>query len=289
MTRTNQSVDMDVQAVSNKLNPEMKLEKSRFKSEVYTTSTIPRGRHEGPVEQSFAQSRLWFLDRLYPQSTSYVMPFALRLQGPLQVQAMQAALLALEERHETLRTTFDQQDGAGLQIVHPFHPKKLTVTNVPPHDDEFLSQALWQDQMTPFDLKIEPGWRISLYRLNEDHHVLSIMMHHIISDGWSVDILRRELAVFYAASIRGQDPLSQVAPLPIQYRDFAIWQKQQEQTEQHQQQLSYWVKQLEGSRPAEFLYDKPRPSILSGKADMQSVVIEGAVYESLEQFARTTR
>ncbi|KAK1914123.1 hypothetical protein P3342_007369 [Pyrenophora teres f. teres] len=100
--------------------------------------------------------------------------------------------------------------------------------------------------------------------MSNDDHVLSTVMHHIISDGWSADVLMRELAAFYSASMRGQDPLSQVQPLSVQYRDFSVWQREQAQADEHQKQLSYWVEQLQSSRPAELLCDKPRPAALSG-------------------------
>jgi hypothetical protein len=113
-----------------------------------------------------------------------------------------------------------------------------------------------------------------------------MVMHHIISDGWSIDILQRELALFYGAFIRGEDPLQQASPLPIQYRDFAVWQKQEAQLAEQQRQLEYWKQQLEGSQPAEFLCDKPRPAVSSGKALFHSLAIEGALYRDLQQFCK---
>ncbi|KAK1914211.1 hypothetical protein P3342_007457 [Pyrenophora teres f. teres] len=111
-------------------------------------------------------------------------------------------------------------------------------------------------------------------------------MHHIISDGWSVDVLMRELAAFYSASMRGQDPLSQVQPLSVQYRDFSAWQREQAQADEHQKQLSYWVEQLQSSRPAELLCDKPRPAALSGEAGVQSIEIAGPLYAKLQSFCQ---
>ena len=111
-------------------------------------------------------------------------------------------------------------------------------------------------------------------------------MHHIISDGWSVDILRQELKQFYAAALQGQDPLAQASPLPIQYRDFSAWQKQPEQVAEHQRQLEYWTKQLADSAPAELLTDLPRPAVLSGKAGAVQLTIEGPLYERLRAFCR---
>ncbi|KAK3314236.1 hypothetical protein B0H66DRAFT_630727 [Apodospora peruviana] len=245
--------------------------------------------YSGPVEQSFAQGRLWFLDQFNVGSTWYIMPLATRMRGPLQVDALAAALLALEQRHETLRTTFEEKDGVGMQIIHPSGTKDLRVVDVSAEQDGDYRGLLKQEQTAPFDLASEPGWRVSLLRLGEDDHVLSIVMHHIISDGWSVDILRQELGQFYAAALRGRDPLSLVSPLPIQYRDFSIWQKQPEQAVEHQRQLEYWKTQLADSSPAELLSDRPRPSILSGRAGVVELAVEGSLYERLQAFCRTNQ
>lgn len=168
---------------------------------------IPRNQSVEPVEQSFAQRRLWFLQQLYPASTWYLVPFAVRLRGPLRYDALTASLRALEERHETLRTTFGQQDGVAIQIVQPLQPKKLEVIDMmtTEKDEASLRKFLDQEQTRPFDLERETGWRVKLCRLNEDHHVLSVVMHHIISDGWSIDVLQRELAEFYSAARRAEN------------------------------------------------------------------------------------
>lgn len=123
-------------------------------------------------------------------------------------------MLALEQRHETLRTTFEERDGVGMQVIHPSGTKDLGVIGVSAEQDGDYLGLLQQEQTAPFNLASEPGWKVSLLRLGEGDHVLSIVMHHIISDGWSVDILRQELGHFYAAALCGRDPLSLVNPLP---------------------------------------------------------------------------
>ncbi|KAI1353206.1 hypothetical protein F5Y01DRAFT_277248 [Xylaria sp. FL0043] len=250
------------------------------------SNLIPRTQSEGPVEQSYAQGRLWFLDQLYPGSTMYLMPLAMRIRGRLHLDALNAALLAIESRHETLRTTFTARDGVDLQVIRPFQPTKLRVIDMSSGDESSLLQTLRQEQTTPFNLETEPGWRPILYRLSEEDHVLSIMMHHIISDGWSVGVLQRELAAFYTACLHNQDPLSCVSPLSIQYRDYALWQKMQDQVEKHQKQLDYWTTELDNSQPAEFLCDKPRPATLSGKAEVQEIMVDGALYSELMKFCK---
>ncbi|KAF2471468.1 uncharacterized protein BDR25DRAFT_368329 [Lindgomyces ingoldianus] len=249
-------------------------------------TTIPHDDHVRPVEPSFAQGRLWFLEQLYPGLNWYLVPFAVRIRGPLHLAALNAAVNAIESRHETLRTTFATNGGVSVQIVQPFHPKELNVVDILPDNQLGLADAVQQDQTTPFDLRTEPGWRVSVYRANEHDHALSIVMHHIVSDGWSVDVLMHELAAFYSAAMRSQDPLSHVQPLPIQYRDFSVWQRQQSQVDEHQRQLSYWLTQLQGSRPAELICDKPRPATLSGKADMRTLEISGRLYANLQEFCK---
>ena len=249
------------------------------------SSTITNYDQRENVEQSVAQECLWCLDQSHPGLTWYLMPYATRLQGPLQLSALNKALLTLESRQEILRTTFGTQEGVNLQFVCPSQRKELSVVDVP-SDREGLVHALQQDRTTPFNLKTEPGWRVSLYRLDKDDHVLSIVMHHIVSDGWSFDVLRRELATFYSAAIRCQDPLTQVDALPIQYRDYSIWQKQPDQINVQQQQLKYWTRQLQTNRPAEFLCDKPRPPTLSGQTDAQEIRIKGTLYDHLQSYCK---
>ncbi|CAA9959381.1 Nonribosomal peptide synthetase 3 [Pyrenophora teres f. maculata] len=255
-------------------------------SVVDSPTTIPRVDHIGPASQSFAQGRLWFLEELYPGLNWYSIPFMVRMKGPLQLEALNSALLAVESRHETLRTTFGTINGVGSQVVRPFCSKDISIIELPAGDKQRLTDALQRDQATPFNLRLEPGWRATIYRIGEDEHVLSIVMHHIISDGWSLDVLKRELAVLYAAAVRGENLVSQLSPLPVQYRDFSIWQRMPEQMQGYQKQLDYWVAELRSSRPAEFLCDKPRPATLSGKAGTYQLRIDGPLYKRLQRFCR---
>lgn len=242
---------------------------------------IPRAKANGPVEQSFAQRRLWFLDRLYPDSTHYLMPFSTRFRGPLHVEALVLALLALEQRHEPLRTTFEHRDGLDVQHVHPYSSEmsRVRVVHIPNGDQEVFTKALQLEQSKPFDLENESGWRTTIYALSAEDHVLSITMHHIISDGWSVDILQRELALFYKAASQGLEPLSQVGLLPIQYQDFSVWQRHDlPQVAEQARQLEYWKQQLDGSQPAEMFCDKARPHVPSGNAEEHQFAIEESLY-----------
>ena len=249
--------------------------------------TITPSEYKGPVKQSFAQGRLWFLDQLNMGASWYNMPFAARLRGSLNVSALTTALHALEQRHEMLRTVFAESDGEGMQIVKPCSQKILNLVDLSAKGGNGFMQALQDEQTAPFNLASKPGWRATLFRLGPEDHALSIVFHHIIADGWSVDVLSRELDQFYGAACRGVDPLSTVAPLAVQYRDFSIWQQEDEQLQSEiQKQLRYWSLQLADSSPAEFLTDKPRPSVLSGKGGSIPVAVEGTLYQTLRDFCR---
>ncbi|KAJ3543809.1 hypothetical protein NM208_g3386 [Fusarium decemcellulare] len=255
---------------------------------------IPHTEYLGPVVQSYAQSRLWFMDRLYPGLNWYFIPFTARIRGPLQVRALSIALQALERRHEPLRTTFLSRDDVDMQVIKPFVPNETNIFELPRGNrgEDCLQRALEVQHTTPLDLSVEPGWKVTLYRLgseDDQHYVLSILMHHIISDGWSMNILRREIAGFYTSAVKGLDPLSQISPLPVQYRDYALWQKQSIRQDRYQKQLDYWTSQLQTSRPAEFFCDKPRPNTLSGEAGVVEFLIEGSLYNKVQRFCQDNR
>ncbi|QYS97871.1 hypothetical protein H0G86_005076 [Trichoderma simmonsii] len=246
---------------------------------------IPRIEHNEPVEQSFAQERLWFLEQLYPGLVWYNMPCILRIHGSLQLDALSKTIKAIQSRHETLRTTFYTQDGVNLQHVNPVSTEELSVVQIA-RDGPALADAIRRDVSTPFDLRTEPGCRIVVYGLDENDHILSVILHHIISDGWSNDVLQREMATFYSAFVRNENPLDSISPLPIQYRDYSVWQRQQEQIDEHQRQLEYWVEQLHSSQPAVLLADKPRPATLSGNALLEEITIDGRLFDDIKHFCR---
>ncbi|EHA19275.1 hypothetical protein ASPNIDRAFT_118659, partial [Aspergillus niger ATCC 1015] len=270
----------------------------RPESQVNEHVPIPNTPSTEPVVQSFAQRRLWFLDQLHPDSTWYLLPLATRLRGHLNLSALEIALNAVVERHEPLRTTFNNQGGIEVQVVHPFRPKPLEIIDMAPKKDQDIWDALQSEQRTTFNLEDEPGWRplvfqpawrVAIIRLGPETHVLSVVIHHILCDGWSVGIIQKELAIFYASAVRGEVPSSCLAPLPIQYRDFAAWQHEVSQGHEHRRQLDYWVTQLEGSHPAEFLCDKPRPASFAGAAGVRLIQVKDTTYTQLQQFCQTNQ
>jgi len=224
---------------------------------------VPR---DGELPLSFAQQRLWFLDQLEPGSPLYNVPDAVRINGPLDVAALERSLNEIVRRHEVLRTTFPTVDGKPVQVIAPDLTIPLPVvdlTGLPEaeREPEALRQAREQARR-PFDLARGPLLRARLLRLGEEDHVALMIMHHIASDGWSTGVLVQEIAALYDAF--SHDRPSLLPELPIQYADFAHWQRNWLQGEILEAQLDYWKQQLKGLPPLlELPTDRPRPALQS--------------------------
>ncbi|MGH8771532.1 MAG: amino acid adenylation domain-containing protein, partial [Burkholderiales bacterium] len=225
---------------------------------------IPRRTWGDHAPLSFAQQRLWFLDQFEPTSAAYNMPVALRLTGALNVSALRASLSEIVRRHEALRTTFATADDDPAQVIHQPHEIDLPVIDLS-HLTIDMRQAEARrlasvEAKRPFSLFSGPLFRARLIKLDDHQHLLALAVHHIVSDGWSMSILSRELSALYRAYIDGKP--SPLAELSIQYADYAIWQRGWFEERELQQQLAYWKKQLD-SAPAmsEFTTDYPRPAV----------------------------
>ncbi|NVJ19551.1 condensation domain-containing protein, partial [Myxococcus sp. AM010] len=227
---------------------------------------LTRAGRDGQVPLSFAQQRLWFLDQLKPGDESYNMPSALRLSGALDVEALRRAVNALVERHEALRTTFQSVDGEPRQVIHPPHATVVEVVDLSDlqgraqRDAEALKRAT-QDARQPFKLSEGPLLRVTLLKLEPSEHVLLLCLHHIVSDGWSMGVLVREVTSLYEAFQAGTP--AALPELPVQYADYAVWQRGWLQGETLKAQLGWWKTQLAGAPHALELHtDKPRPAVL---------------------------
>ena len=215
---------------------------------------------------SFAQRRLWFLYDYESQGSEYNSALGLRLTGPLDLPALRAAVTALSSRHESLRTTFGSRDGHGLQIVHePGEvPLRLDRPRCPQRGargadsgrDAELERVLRAELSEPFDLRAGPVLRTLLIRLADQDHVLVLDMHHIVTDGWSKDVIARELGVLYEAAHTGRP--AALEPLPVQYPDFAVWQRTP-RSDDGAADLEYWKRQLDGVVPLEMPTTGPAP------------------------------
>ncbi|HEX2076721.1 MAG TPA: amino acid adenylation domain-containing protein [Longimicrobium sp.] len=222
---------------------------------------IERAPREGPLPASFAQQRLWLVDRLDPGSAAYNMPAALRLRGALDPAALRATLDALVRRHETLRTVFAEHDGAPVQLIRDPAPAalaELDLRHLPEAEREAEAGRLAEaEALRPFDLARGPLLRSTLLRLADDDHVLLFTMHHVVSDGWSRGVLVREVSALYTALSRGEAP--RLPELPVQYADFAVWQRAWLRGHVLEEQIGYWKDRLAGAPPLlEIPTDRPR-------------------------------
>ncbi|MDZ8224136.1 non-ribosomal peptide synthetase [Nostoc sp. ChiVER01] len=218
---------------------------------------------------SYAQQRLWFLDQLEPNSASYNIPLALRLVGNLNQAALEQSLQEIIDRHEALRTNFITVDGQPLQIIREQRTGNkeqgivsiVNLKHLSTNEQEITTQQLVQQEaIQPFDLANQELIRATLVLLNETEYVLLVCMHHVVSDGWSMGVFVQELAALYKAYSEGEP--SPLAPLPIQYADFALWQRDWLQGDALQTQLNYWQQQLKDAPTLLSLpTDRPRPAV----------------------------
>jgi amino acid adenylation domain-containing protein len=225
---------------------------------------VPR---EGPLPLSFAQQRLWFVQQLHPASVAYTMVGATRLEGALDVDALRRALDTVVTRHEVLRTVFAPgNEGQPVQRVIEGMRIALDV-----EDRSSVGPAEWEDeierhaaaeQARAFDLEAGPLLRARLLRLSPERHALLLAMHHVVSDGWSRDVLVREVSELYAAYATGAEP--KLPALPVQYADYAVWQRERMRGEMLSRHLAYWTARLADAPPTLHLpTDRPRPAAQS--------------------------
>ncbi len=240
------------------------------------------------LQLSFAQQRLWFLDQWEQGSSFYNMPIALLLTGQLDTKALERSLNEIVQRHEALRTTFVAMEGRPVQVIAPVLSLPLSVVDL-----SWLSEGEQEaerrrlvsaEAQWPFDLSRGPLIRNTLLRLAEEAHVLLLTLHHSVSDGWSIGVLFRELAALYDAHVnRKPSPLPE---LPIQYADFALWQRGWLQGEVLETQMAYWRHQLEGISILELPTDRPRPAIQTYRGARYTFVLPKALSEGLKALSR---
>ncbi|HSF40834.1 MAG TPA: condensation domain-containing protein, partial [Thermoanaerobaculia bacterium] len=219
---------------------------------------------EGRIPLSFAQERLWFLDRLTPGSPAYNLPVALRVRGELDLSALARAVAAVVERHEALRTTFVDLEGKPAQKIAPASGWSLPMRDLSdsPDPESEARRLAAAEAARPFDLARGPLLRTELLRLGPGEHVLLLTVHHIAADLWALGILVREVATFYAAGTTGRP--AGLPELPVQYADFAVWQRGWLQGEVLERQLAFWRERLAGAPPAlDLPTDRPRPPVQS--------------------------
>ncbi|HKQ60130.1 MAG TPA: amino acid adenylation domain-containing protein [Candidatus Polarisedimenticolaceae bacterium] len=249
---------------------------------------IPRRTQAGPAPLSFAQERLWFLWQLQPDSPFYNVAQAARLSGPLDAAALIRAFGEIERRHEAVRTTVAVADGRPVQQIGSggLAPRWVDLSELPAPEREAEAQRLANEEARrPFDLTRGPLWRLTLIRLGPDDHLLVAVLHHIVSDGWSGALLIRELAVLYEAFSRGAS--SPLPELPIQYADYAQWQRASLDGGAFDPSLAYWKGQLAGELPVlELPTDRPRPRHQSYRGGHRTFGISAECTQALERLGR---
>ncbi|MFJ9034918.1 condensation domain-containing protein, partial [Streptomyces sp. NPDC102274] len=264
-------------------------------SHTVVTDAIAPVDRTAELPASFAQRRLWFLEEFRPGGVEYNSGLALRMTGTLDRQALERAVEQIVARHEGLRTTLDAVDGRAIQIVHPSMTVPVEHLDLSAYDDSAADDSaapegeadrvLRERLLTPFDLRVGPLFRVLLVRLGYDDHALLLSMHHIISDGRSLDILTGELSACYAAALDGRD--ADVLPaLPVQYADFAAWQHDRLTETELRGGLDYWRQRLDGLQPLELPTDHPRPTVRSAAGAVHAFDIPRDVAAGLAGLGR---
>ncbi|MDR6232870.1 amino acid adenylation domain-containing protein/non-ribosomal peptide synthase protein (TIGR01720 family) [Pseudomonas psychrotolerans] len=238
-----------------------------------------------PLLPSYAQQRQWFLWQLEPASAAYNLPKALRLRGRLDVDALRRSLATLVERHESLRTRFIEQDGQLLQSIVPPWLPELEVNASGRKGEEAIGEYVAHELRRPFDLGLGPLFRVSLLCLANDDHVLLLTLHHSISDGWSMQVMANELVQLYAAYSQGLHP--ELPDLPIQYADYALWQRQWMDAGERERQLEYWSGRLRGEQSVLALpTDRPRPLLQSFVGASCPIELDAETMRALKRAAQ---
>ncbi|MBX9257864.1 amino acid adenylation domain-containing protein [Desmonostoc muscorum CCALA 125] len=275
-----------------------KLAKSINDKELTFKSLAPIERVSREIELplSFAQKRLWFLEQLERGSSTYNMPAAVYLNGRLDIHALEQTFKELSQHQEVLRTSFKKVNGNPVQVIASSVSISIPIIDLgdisPQKQFVKVQQSILQEAQQPFDLTKSPLLRVSLLRLGEESYVLVLVMHHIISDGWSIGVLIGELSALYAAFSKKEYSLrdatrTPLAELPIQYADFAYWQNQWLQGEVMEKHLSYWKQQLVNLPVLELPTDYPRPEIQTFRGTRQHIELSKELCEEIKALSRS--
>lgn len=242
-----------------------------------------------PVPLSFAQQRLWFLDQWEPRGTAYLQSYGWRLYGPLDSGALESSVNVLVARQDSLRVSFSSLQEHPIQIIEPPTDMSLPFLDLMALSESAranqLQKLIQDDTQRGFDLTRWPLWRAQLIRLREEEHVFLFTIHHIITDGWSMGIIWKELGALYTAQVTGQP--ANLPPLSLQYADFALWQRHWLQGKVLDQQLAYWRTQLAGAPPSlELPTDFPRPLHQTYRGNQISFVFSPALTQALKSLSQ---
>jgi nonribosomal peptide synthetase DhbF len=238
----------------------------------------------GPVPLSYSQERMWLIQSLDPENTAYNIAFAVRITGPVVPHAIARALDILVQRHEILRTTIRLVDDRPVQEVRPWTGQALAIVDSRTRGESAAMRAAEMDAKRPFDLTQGPVIRTTLYRTAAETHLLAMVLHHIAGDQWSIGVLGRELALLYNGIRKDAPPT--LAPLPISYQDYAVWQRDAAFAPEIERQLSYWHQQLADLPVLDLPTDRPRPTLQSLHGAFCETQLSKALLEGLNQLGR---
>ncbi|HMB53140.1 MAG TPA: amino acid adenylation domain-containing protein, partial [Thermoanaerobaculia bacterium] len=287
-------------SAADRLLLDRRLKKRRQESSDGAAATsIPRRGDDGPAPLSFAQERLWFLERLQPGTAVYNIPAVVELDGPLDVAALGAALSAVVERQESLRTRIETAEAVGEDGVERLRGRQRVLAAAPvtlpavdlsalprPAATAEARRVQRREARQPFRLEGGELARWSLVRLGGEEHLLLVTLHHAIADGWSFAILLQQTSAAYAAALGGSDPASAIPPLPVSYADFAVWQRGVLQGDELERQLAYWRRRLDGAPTRlELPTNRPRPAISGHRGGRVEVSFDEATAAGIERLA----
>jgi len=243
---------------------------------------------DGDLELSYAQQRLWIIDQLEPGSAAYNIPIAIRIRGRLDVDSLEKTLQELVRRHEVLRTRIEMRGGRCVQVIEPAKRELLEREVLgglsSEKREEEVSRKVLEETGRTFDLEHGPLLRVRVLKLGEEEHVLLVTMHHIVSDGWSMGVLVREMGVLYKAYALGEEsPLKEPT---IQYADYAMWQRKWLQGTLVKRHLEYWRKQLAGAPPMELPTDRPRRDARYHRAEIEQFTLGSELTANLSRLSR---
>lgn len=281
-----------LRAPKGRLTSALKEEISRHKPALLrrlSASRISRADRNGRLPLSFAQQRVWFLQRQDPQGGTYNVPVAVKLAGHLDTVALEWAFNEIVRRHESLRTTFTDERGQPRQEIHEAMPIRISLLEIGGAGEKQaeVNRLAREEAGEPFDLEKGPLIRLKLLRLGPESHVLLVTLHHIISDGWSMGVIIRELAALYEARLQGRS--SPLVELDVQYADFALWQREYLQGEALDRQLSYWKRQMEGSAGyLQMPLDHRRSPARSYRGRTEFFEVEAETVAGLRRLGRST-
>ncbi|AWL35213.1 amino acid adenylation domain-containing protein [Streptomyces sp. SM17] len=244
---------------------------------------VPRVARDGELRMSYGQQRLWFLEDFEPGGADYHSALPLRITGRLDTGALRAAVGDLTARHEALRTTFGQRDGVGVQVVHDRLDAEWVTADA--GDEATARKTVLAELARPYDLREGPLVRVLLVRLSDDEHLCVLGMHHIVTDGWSMGVVARELGALYTARLQGGP--HDLPEVTVQYADFAAWQRGRlEDGGQLDEQLTWWREQLKGIAPLELPTDRPRPAVRDSAGAVRRFTVPAATTAGLRALAR---